>query len=370
MVETHPQPEQGDDLDYWLSPAAQSTSEPALEPVKEQTPEKKRKGSKKEKVKKGKKSKEPVSSPEPKAAVADDLASLLGSPAPAPDRSEYEEADSGSNTPGMAESNSGEQFITVPVPTGFSVLSENSQLRFCFQAKPDDSDDELIVVTTCLQNLSKECLIKEFELSILDAPGGIIMLHRTKKFPNGIVKMPPSVTAGQQANGSFTLKVCEGAMNALPRLRGTLTYIAKVGSSTAKQDQLEFRFSLPPSAFVYPEPYSNADSLQQLMTSGMLTEREGSTAATGKSGVTMENVSKRIANDLHLTIVERPGGGSSNNSVAMHGRTIGGDHLCLLLKQQSDGQGYSIDARSSQNAKTFLGNFVAEIVTVITTARW
>ena len=108
-------------------------------------------------------------------------------------------------------------------------------------------------------------------------------------------------------------------------IRGTATYTFKSG-----QDKLDFKLKFKSSKFMIPEP----DSLQELLSQGMLEHASSLTKPISGSGLSFDQILAKLSGGLNFAVVEQV-----DNTAYMHAKTMKSQHSVAFLIKYNENKG-------------------------------
>uniref|UniRef100_A0AAQ5XVT0 AP-3 complex subunit delta-1 n=1 Tax=Amphiprion ocellaris TaxID=80972 RepID=A0AAQ5XVT0_AMPOC len=227
-----------------------------------------------------------------------------------------------------------------PLPVSLSHRLINPQVVYDIQGNLQDGSQ--VVVSVIFENKC-DSFLKSMEFNVLDSLNSKLQRPEGSGPHDGLTvpfQLPPGVS--NEARFVFTVQ----SIVMPQKLKGTLTFIVKVDSST--HEKLDFKLHFTCTSYLITTPcYS--DAFAKLLESGDL---KGSSVRLEGVNMPFHHLLARICFHHHFSIVER-----IDSCASMYSRSIQGHHVCLLVK--TSGQTVSIDAKCDE--PTLLGNVLDEI---------
>ncbi|XP_074643854.1 AP-3 complex subunit delta-1-like isoform X2 [Tubulanus polymorphus] len=265
------------------------------------------------------------------------------------DKSEYEIAD-GITTPSKEVLLPTPQTTQLPPMSSYKLLGEDTTIKMMSETRVSPHNPNQVVLSVIFTNrLSNQ--IKDMELNVLDSLN-TKLVREVGKTAHDPVKVPFILLPESQNEGQFAFTVDH--INMIQRLRGTLTYIVKLEDGST-HEKLDFKINLLCSSFMMAIPCTGS-SFAELLANGELSEK-----SSAKFTPTDPNFSHNVTKLCflqHFSVVEQIPG-----SASLYSKSIQGHHVCLLIKQLSNGD-LSVDAKSSDSS--LISNLVDEVKTLLT----
>ncbi|KAK7490361.1 hypothetical protein BaRGS_00018340 [Batillaria attramentaria] len=238
--------------------------------------------------------------------------------------------------------------VRLPPMSSYKLLAENASVKLTYETRINHQRSNQVVVSIVFANLTSDTL-KDLEFNILDTLN-TKLIRGMGQSHHDAVKVPFTLPPGAQNEGQFAFTV--DSITAPQKLRGTLTYIVKSADSST-QEKVDFRISLPCSAYLLTSPCKSED-FANLLSSGDLTAKGSAKVEAG--GLPFSHVLAHLTFFLHLRVVEQVA-----DSASLFSRSIQDHPVCLLVKMVNGS--LAVDGKSTDDS--FLSNILEDVKTVV-----
>ncbi|XP_054722236.1 AP-3 complex subunit delta-1-like [Uloborus diversus] len=270
------------------------------------------------------------------------------------DKAEYEEA------PGIATPSKepGYTFPQTPMTPSMSLvpsyklLGEDKSIRATYEIRALPDSTNQVLVSFLFQNISQNVL-KELELSIIET-SNIGMLKQTGcESDDSFIKLPFQLQPTAVNEIQIVLTVANIAI--FQTLRGTLTYMMVIGSSST-HEKLDFKLNVAVSSYMVGSMHKR-DTFTDLLSSNDLSATDSTTIET--SDPDFLHILAKICFHCHFSVMEQLG-----TSASLYSRSIQDDHVCLLVKVMNQNH-IVIEAKGSN--PSLISSLLEEIKSLFST---